>query len=633
MAVTTKSIFYTTINDSVKNILDIRSAHYASENRDSSAHAWLFKKIAWADAAARNEVRSAVLTVPTRGGLGRKTGSGTSGGMYKAYPSNDGSLKFFPKPHIDAVNVSAEGDFGSIIKLELKFTVHTLTDLDSVQAFFDIGGDLFVNWGWNQAGTAGGQNGRFEGKIYNFSYQLNSNGGFDCSTHAMMAGITILGGNVDAAKKIEKQINDDLGNAISADSIINAYKVEEIELSKTMPSEPVDGLMIVKYHKDWAEAQDSTTPTQSENKNTQAVNQGESESHLYVSLERFVKDINLLAQQNSDWFKNNANILCNEECTRGLVPINTEKLISANPTEVLFPGFATYGPNNAFSFGSYDDKMKDGDISKCMISYKWLRDAMAQVGTTPVKGTKSADSSVSGMLNKIFNLIYKHSGERFKLTIVADPVTTTGTQILVTDINYIDTSDIFVYEIPTVTQGSITRAVSMASKIPNEFQTAAFVTANSTFSNQSTSAGNGSMGRVLGRDPEKDSEVKQQTPEENIVKLADAKKLLDSTGVTPDNVKSMQVALKRERVGAPADFKTVNKEGIPFPLDLTITLDGVNGIIFGNTITCNYMPSVYKKAGTKIAFTVTKVSHSITGGDWTTTLNTVCRIISDTIEA
>jgi hypothetical protein len=54
-------------------------------------------------------------------------------------------------------------------------------------------------------------------------------------------------------------------------------------------------------------------------------------------------------------------------------------------------------------------------------------------------------------------------------------------------------------------------------------------------------------------------------------------------------------------------------------------LDGIEGFTFGNAITTNYLPAQYKRGD--IAFTVTTVEHNISGGDWTTTLNTVCRFI------
>jgi hypothetical protein len=66
------------------------------------------------------------------------------------------------------------------------------------------------------------------------------------------------------------------------------------------------------------------------------------------------------------------------------------------------------------------------------------------------------------------------------------------------------------------------------------------------------------------------------------------------------------------------------KEAIPFPIDFSCTLDGIEGFVFGNAITTNYLPTIYKKS--KVIFTVVRVEHNISGNDWTTTLGTACRI-------
>lgn len=732
---TADPIFYTEVTSSVQAVLDTRKRYYSSDDRSSSAHEWLFKKMAWASAVASNEARGPVEIVAAEYGGLPKSGKVLSGrsGVYESQSSYN--LKFFPRPQIESVNVSAEGDFGSIIKLELKFQVHRLATLTTVQPFFDIGGDLVVRWGWNRAGGAGGKNGYFEGKIYNFSYNVNSAGGFDCTTYAMMAGITIIGGNADAPTNESIQgLTDANGNILTANSIISKYVYEAQLLSTKNPTPtepgpvtsgsadfPTGGVQLVKYAKDWAEAKDptgipdlspaqkaeqarniagksvttvyignsgvffnsntakltgylldgspiyevtdSTNATREVVKNTKtgtynyftsgqryptpaaaaaarqqqpqqnqtssgttqsSTNKTTPQLYLYVSLERLVADINKLAEQNSSWFKtNNVRIICNGDITKGLVPSDTTRLVSANPTEVLFPGYATYGVHT-FSFGTiYEDAVKNnGDLSKFMISLKWLQDTMSKIGTEKSKNTKSADSSVASLLQKVFDLIYKHSGERFRLSMITKPNSSIGTEILIVDVNYIDlkSPNVKIYEITAVDRDSIARSISLQSKVPNEFQTAAFVSANNAFSGPNA----GSIAGVIGAIPGQNTNPPQPAPQT----LEQATSALDSVGVTPNNVKSLQAALKQERISYGKSDSGVGKEIIPFPLDFSVTLDGIDGFIFGNTITCNYLPAIYKKPGTLMAFTVTKVNHTIANNDWTTTLNTVCRIVS-----
>jgi hypothetical protein len=63
-----------------------------------------------------------------------------------------------------------------------------------------------------------------------------------------------------------------------------------------------------------------------------------------------------------------------------------------------------------------------------------------------------------------------------------------------------------------------------------------------------------------------------------------------------------------------------------YPIDLTLTIDGIMGFKFGDTIQCFAIPARYNQDPWNIVFTVTKISHKIDAGAWTTTLNTKARV-------
>ena len=65
---------------------------------------------------------------------------------------------------------------------------------------------------------------------------------------------------------------------------------------------------------------------------------------------------------------------------------------------------------------------------------------------------------------------------------------------------------------------------------------------------------------------------------------------------------------------------------IVYPLDFSFTIDGIAGIKFGDAVTTNYMPGLYKKKPTRCSFTVLSVEHNVSGNDWTTTCSTVFRM-------
>ena len=71
-------------------------------------------------------------------------------------------------------------------------------------------------------------------------------------------------------------------------------------------------------------------------------------------------------------------------------------------------------------------------------------------------------------------------------------------------------------------------------------------------------------------------------------------------------------------------FDEQNKTKTIIPTELSVTLDGIGGIVIGNLFQINQdiVPKSYKGgAGRKLAYIVTKLGHSVSNNDWTTTLN------------
>ena len=96
-----------------------------------------------------------------------------------------------------------------------------------------------------------------------------------------------------------------------------------------------------------------------------------------------------------------------------------------------------------------------------------------------------------------------------------------------------------------------------------------------------------------------------------------------------DKVRSSLVKIKRmkrDEKGNAGSAHWLNKA--IYPIDLSITIDGVSGFKFGDVITTNLIPKHYFTTY-KMVFTVTKINHTIKDGVWETTLNTKSRISMD----
>jgi hypothetical protein len=91
--------------------------------------------------------------------------------------------------------------------------------------------------------------------------------------------------------------------------------------------------------------------------------------------------------------------------------------------------------------------------------------------------------------------------------------------------------------------------------------------------------------------------------------------------ISDANIQKMSAALSKLKSSQPSSAPPNKLQ--PAAIDLSVTIDGIEGIVFGNTITTNYIPSDYASS---VYFTVTNVEHNISNSDWTTTLSTVMRM-------
>jgi hypothetical protein len=583
--------------------LDARKAIYGTNFRSSSDHAWLTKKMAYANASAKHESsgRGASLALPHGGGISGK-------GLYE--PGQSSAGKWNPKPHISSVKISSEGDFGSIKKCELAFTVYNLGDLNSMQAFFDLGAKLSVRYGWNQAGGAGGAAGSFKGIVYNFSYQVTPVGGFDCVCHGMSEGISILSTHADAAAKSAEKITDALNDTIIGNSLSGVLKVKAAKQEALTHGHITDAIGCLELPASYGAAEGTT-----ETSGTPA----KEKKHYYVSLEALVSLLVERLKAASGSILDELSIKCDGTVTKVNPVTDNAKLVSGNYMEVVFPGYGKYGGEHDYGFGGggYVGPMAQGDASKIMINIEWITKQISDMGAQKNDNQKSADASTSKLLGIIFQSIYKNSGTRFKLSIVQNPKI--EKEFWIQDINYID-KRITPYSITAVTNNSIARSISLQARVPDKMATMAFV------GTDSSTTGKANLGVLTDKTKAADPTAMED--------LEAAKKPMDAkdpnsdkgpTGPTSAHVSALQEALKRVYV-EPESGSNNKNEAIPFPIDFSCTLDGVEGFIFGNVVTTNYLPTVYQRV--KVAFTVTKVEHNVSANDWTTSLQTVCRLLT-----
>jgi hypothetical protein len=152
----------------------------------------------------------------------------------------------------------------------------------------------------------------------------------------------------------------------------------------------------------------------------------------------------------------------------------------------------------------------------------------------------------------------------------------------------------------------------MTSKLPGAMATAQFVSAATTLTGVSSA--------IIG--VQTNTAVPDDIPlSEVVTQLQDNAKAALKNGFTTDDTANIEASLNKYKIAVAPDDTSGWRKGFPIPIELSVTLDGIKGFRYGNTIKIDYLPAGYEK----VVFTVTKIEHVIENNDWTTQLSTVCR--------
>ena len=629
--------FYNAVSKEVSDELDERARKYSARARGKDAnhdiHEWLYGKTAYVTIEYDGNV---VLEPPT-------------GGFKTVYDSTN----YYPKPVVNSVRISNEGDYGSLLKAEINFTVFTLKQLNEFsKTLLFVGSNskldpkpVIIKYGWTRGGD-GKKDDQFFGFVTNFNWTLRPDGGFDCVSQLVGEGYFSLNTRADAT--ITKHIYNNPNLAKFGAAVTTADETKPTQTtSGEVTVSPLNWIEQIKTIKKTSSTFGSITVSgtkisanpgeygilildlelSKQNDTKDAAAPPVKQEIRYVTLGFICNAITSTLQANSIVFKDHAYI-CNKDVTLGW---KYPELVSSDPKNILFPGFSKYGDTNILP----DEKIKMGDVgnnavnlSNILVSVDFLFELLTamQNENTARMNFKTTDVSISAFLKKIFEKINKCSGGLYALTISnptsKDTIKSDLNKWLVLDTQYIPEAKgsvpkiipVIVSESGNGNYNSIVRNVAMTSKLPAEMATAQFVSAASTLTNK-TPTFIGLEANVSLPEPTKKPEDVRETLKNN------AKAAL-TKGFAPDSIRSLETSLNDFRVFAtPPTGKNSWKQGFPIPIELTITLDGIKGFRFGNAISINYLPAGYDK----VVFTITKIEHNISNNDWTTTLTTVCR--------
>ena len=245
------------------------------------------------------------------------------------------------------------------------------------------------------------------------------------------------------------------------------------------------------------------------------------------------------------------------------------------------------------------------------------------------KNTK--EFTLNSFLANISARISYATGNAIMLKLVTDPVQTN--QLLFADTKYLKPTDTNItvnpYSVPMLANhpnGTIVREFSFQAKLPNNVKNLSYVL------NSGTDVSDDEIAPYLNfmynsKDPNAINKARDKYAEkykQTIQNLNDAKTSYGDQPLTTENTTKLYKALI-EYIKYPfEDIEKSKQLTAPiFPFDVDFTIDGINGLRYGDVLTFEGLPEKYKK---NTVFSIIGITHDVdTDGVWTQKVKCIMR--------
>jgi hypothetical protein len=294
-------------------------------------------------------------------------------------------------------------------------------------------------------------------------------------------------------------------------------------------------------------------------------------------------------------------------------------------------GYSVLALNNTGEPGDFSKTTSTIPIQHLvLVNVMFIRDELQKI----ISSDKNVQNKkITSFLNILFAQLLTETGGIIDLEIVADKtVNGEGYRIFILNKNGMPDKvmeSIDVFPIPMMTKGSVVRSMNIESKVPD-----AIVTEVATFTRSGLSYGSNEVNVT-------DSE---NAKKELLIQLDNLNKsYIDNlAGITDQSIASIREWRNKvrniyKRLYSIQENLTLNTNGgigginnildlktAVFPIYMKLTLDGINGFLYGNAITTNWLPKQYRDS--RIYWTVTKIRHLIQNNDWITELETIYKV-------
>lgn len=658
--------FFQEVNGNVKNELNTRGALYGARVRGlgvptPSNSVWSYQKIAY------GRVRSRKFPAATLGLPGSKIMSDRDGNL-TLYSASRNVPK---RPLLTSIDISNEGTMGSLLKGKFSFIAFpvlnnagfSLGEID--KAFFTPGNEVEISFGWSvAANNRSSCSFEFTGIIFSFNWSFNGDMSITADVSIVSPSAIALGTSGDQSMpsetedKFKPKDPKDIaleGNNISTriDQDLARFKDKQagdvaIAIEKNdAVYDGVDGLFryigiklpIQESNDNEAQptsnAASNTTPPKKIDKTIWYVTLG--------SITEYMNELVLKFEQSESGATAVAKGLASLyviKCQGNETAYN-EAVQSAYPMEVFFADseMGAYGTIKPFPTVKFlTDGVQSGtiNIGNILLGTDYVKETYNKF--LDDTSTNITLKNITSFITELISKINRASGDIYQLTahLMEDPNTTNGSGgfseraerpdkaiLTIEDANipkqHTDAIANSAYNFDGRIFKPLIKSVQISSSPPKEMAAAAFTAARE--------------GGVKPSNADNTATVKRDKDEiafgkEEKAALEAREKALETAATTgfsdtwSETFRGALVAIKRFRIGGEAHW--LNQA--LYPVNFSVTIDGINGFKFGDTIKTNLAPSKYSDAPYKLLFTVTKINHSIKDGVWETTLNTAARL-------
>lgn len=340
----------------------------------------------------------------------------------------------------------------------------------------------------------------------------------------------------------------------------------------------------------------------------------------YVKLGDLTEFINKILKENPigiDLFE----VQCFGNTTQHL-----SKIVSASPEEVFFPDeeMGAYGQFVPFSpWSTAQSILKDQknkkliDLGNILISTTTVIEKYRSF--VKENQTSIEYKNITGFIDELIKKVNFASGEMYQLqTQLIDPSkggTNKKAILSIEDTNIANAvvQKVTPFDFRATIAKPILKSISISCKPPAASAAAAFTTARSGKDDNSSPV------------DVRYSAAGQAAEYATAVAQIDAEKAeFASKGAGPTYSTGLKGNYAKYKRTVDSGDETHWLTKILYPIDLSLTIDGIDGFKFGDVIRTNLIPSRYYDE--KMVFVVTKINHTIKDGTWETTLNTKARI-------